>query len=186
VLDLEPFSLERLSGVREPAVSDLHIDDFYKDIAKVLNNLYQSFPRKTTVYVEDIAGYEEPDEFGLHSNRHLACLGAMIWLSEEGYIRFESEIRQEAVDQAVLTGRTFSALSAVATELSEAELADLGEGLPASLRATANEGFGDAVPDSVIRGQRTNINRLRLALRSKSSDRLRSVALAILDRAAGG
>ena len=167
-------------------MSDLHIDDFYKDIAKILNHLYQSFPRKTTLYVDDIAGFEEPDEFGLHSNRHLACLGAMIWLAEEGYIRFESEISQQAVDQAVLTGRTFSALSAVATSVSDAERADLGEGLPEGLRATASEGFGDSVPDSVIRSQRTNINRLRLALRAKSSDRLRSVALDILDRAAPG
>ena len=84
----------------------------------------------------------------------------------------------------MLTGRTFSALSAVATTLSDAERADLSEGLPAALRATASEAFGDAVPDSVIQGQRTNINRLRLALRSKSSDRLRSVALDVLDRAA--
>ena len=173
-----------IANRRREQVSDLHIDDFYKDIAKVLNHLYQSFPRKTTLYVEDIAGFEEPDEFGLHSNRYLACLGAMIWLAGEGYIRFESELRQEAVDQAVLTGRTFSALSAVATTLSDAERTDLSEGLPAALRATASEAFGDAVPDSEIQGQRTNINRLRLALRSKSSDRLRSVALDVLDRAA--
>lgn len=166
-------------------MSDLHIDDFYKDIAKVLNNLYQSFPRKATVYVEDIAGFEEPDEFGLHSNRHMACLGAMVWLAEEGYIRYEGTIRQEAVDQAVLTGRTFTVLSTVATEIEDDELADLGEGLPATIRATATEGFGDSIPPSVIRSQRTNINRVRLALRSRSSDRLRSVTLDILARAAG-
>ena len=166
-------------------MSDLHIDDFYKDIAKILNHLYRSFPRKATLYVEDIAGYEDPDEFGLHSNRHMSCLGAMVWLAEEGYIRYESTIRQEAVDQAVLTGRTFTVLSSVAGDLSEDELSDLGAGVPASLRATATEGFGDAIPPSVIRSQRTNINRVRLALRSKSSDRLRSVTLDILARAAG-
>ena len=165
-------------------MSDLHIDDFYKDIAKILNHLYQSFPRKTTVYVEDIAGHDEPDEFGLHSNRHLACLGALIWLAEEGYIRFDSAIRQEAVDQAVLTGRTFTALSNIAPELSSAENGDLGEGLPADLRATAQEGFGNEIPPSVLASQRTNINRVRLALRARSSDRLREVTLAILALAA--
>ncbi|HSG90714.1 MAG TPA: hypothetical protein VLA56_15975 [Pseudomonadales bacterium] len=164
-------------------MSDLHIDDFCKDIARILNQLYLQFPRKTTIYVEDIAGADEPDEFGLHSPRHMACLGALIWLSEEGYIRFESGIRQEAVDQAVLAGRSFTVLSSMARAITEEEGADLGSGLPATLRSTAAEGFGEQIPESVLRDQRTNINRLRLALRSRSSERLRAVTLDILAQA---
>ena len=72
----------------------------------------------------------------------------------------------------------------MASELDDAETGDLGGGLPAALRATAEEGFGDSIPPSVLRSQRTNINRVRLALRSKSSDRLRIVTLDILARAA--
>lgn len=165
-------------------MSDLHIDDFCKDVARALAQLYQSFPRKTTVYVEDISGPDEPDEFGLHSNRHLACLGALVWLAEEGYIRFDDTIRQEAVDQAVLTGRTFTVLSSVAPALEAVEASDLGDGLPDPLRATATEAFGAEVPASVIEGQRTHVNRLRLALRSKSSARLRTVTLSVLALAA--
>lgn len=157
-------------------MSDLHIDDFFKDVARILNQLYLAFPRKTTVYIEDIAGHDEPDEFGLHSNRHLACLGALVWLSEEGYIRFEDTIRQEAVDQAVLSGRSFSVLSALAVDVRDA----LDETLPTGLRATAEHGFGGEVPPSVLNDQRTNITRLRLALRSKSSYRLREVTLDLL------
>lgn len=164
-------------------MSDLHIDDFCKDIARILNHLYLQFPRKTTVYVEDIAGPDEPDEFGLHSPRHMACLGALVWLSEEGYIRFESTIRQEAVDQAVLAGRSFTALSSMAGRISDEERDDLGDGLPEDLQRTAANGFGSDIPDSVLREQRTNINRLRLALRSRSSERLRIVTLDVLRQA---
>lgn len=166
-------------------MSDLHIDDFCKDIARILNHLYLQFPRKTTVYIEDISGPDEPDEFGLHSHRHMACLGALVWLEEEGYIRFASTIRQEAVDQAVLAGPSFSTLTSIARRLTEAEQTELGAGLPETLRRTAEEGFGDEIPPSVLREQRTNINRLRLALRSRSSDRLRDVTLDILAQARG-
>lgn len=93
-------------------INDLHIDDFYKDTAVILARLYSVFPRKTTVYVEDISGPDTVDEFGLHSDRHLACLSTLIWLSEEGYIRFEETIRQEAIDQATLTHKGFTRLSA--------------------------------------------------------------------------
>lgn len=164
-------------------MSDLHIDDFCKDIARILNHLYLQFPRKTTLYVEDIAGPDDPDEFGLHSPRHMACLGALVWLSEEGYIRFESSIRQEAVDQAVLAGRSFTVLSSIARRITDDERADLGAGLPDDLRRTAAEGFGEEIPESVLRDARTNINRLRLALRSRSSERLRLVTLDILGQA---
>jgi hypothetical protein len=165
-------------------MSDLHIDDFFKDVARILNQLYLAFPRKTTVYIEDVAGHDEPDEFGLHSDRHLACLGALVWLSEEGYIRFEDTIRQEAVDQAVLSGRSFSVLSAAAVDVRGD--GGLEETLPSGLARTAAHGFGGEMPASVIRDQSTNITRLRLALRSKSSDRIREVTLDLLRQAAGG
>lgn len=72
---------------------DLQIDDFYKDAAGGLLALYQAFPRKIALYVEDLIGREEPDEFGLPSKRHQSCLGALLWLADEGYLRFESTIQ---------------------------------------------------------------------------------------------
>lgn len=91
-------------------LNDLHIEDFYKDTAIILARLYSIFPRKAAVYVEDISGPDTVDEFGLHSDRHLACLSTLIWLSEEGYIRFDDTIRQEAIDQATLTHKGFTKL----------------------------------------------------------------------------
>lgn len=92
-------------------MADLHIEEFYKDAALVLAQLYAAFPRKTSVYVEDIAGADTPDEFGLHSKRHLACFGAMVWLAEERWIRYTDTIGQTAIDQAILTQATFTLLS---------------------------------------------------------------------------
>jgi len=88
-------------------LDDLHIHDFYRDAGRVLLALYLQFPAPSTVYVEDIAGPDTPDEFGLHSPRHLACLGAMTWLKECGYINFSQLVRQEAVEEATLTHRSF-------------------------------------------------------------------------------
>ncbi len=84
-------------------MSDLHIDDFFKDVARILLRLYASFPRPTQLFVEEIIGPDKPDEFGLHSNRHMACFSTMLWLAAEGYLRYEASIRQEVLDQVVLT-----------------------------------------------------------------------------------
>jgi len=91
-------------------MADIHIEDFYKDCARILLQLYMAFPRRSSVFVEDIAGPDTPDEFGLHSKRHMACLGAMLWLADEGLLRYESTISQDAIDQAVLTEAGFLAL----------------------------------------------------------------------------
>ncbi len=92
-------------------MTDLHIDDFYRDIGKALVLLYAHFPRRMTLIVEDIAGPDTPDEFGLPSPRHEACLQALLWLAQTDYLTFESLVRQEALDQAVLTHRAFLTLT---------------------------------------------------------------------------
>jgi len=86
---------------------DVHIDDFYHDIAATLLSLYQQFPRKVSLYIEDVSGPDDVDEFGLHSQRHLSCMGAMLWLQDEGYIRFEELVREEAIEAATLTQKAF-------------------------------------------------------------------------------
>jgi len=88
-------------------LDDLHIHDFYRDAGRILLALFQQFPAPATIYVEDIAGPDTPDEFGLHSPRHLACLGAMTWLRECGYINFSQLVRQEAMEEAALSHRSF-------------------------------------------------------------------------------
>ncbi len=90
---------------------DIHIEEFYHDSFRVLNTLYRAFPKKCNVFVEDIAGKDQPDEYGLHSDRFQCCFGSMLWLEQEGFIRFEGTMRQEAIDQASLTMKGLALVS---------------------------------------------------------------------------
>ena len=92
-------------------MADIHIDEFYQDCANVLVQLYTQFPRRTSLYVNDITTPEPPDEFGIPSRRHQACFDAFLWLQDEGYIRYEDRVRMEGLDQVVLTEKSFVRLS---------------------------------------------------------------------------
>ncbi len=130
---------------------DLQIDDFYKDAAAGMLLLYQSFPRKIGLYVEDLIGREEPDEFGLPTPRHQSCLGTLLWLADEGYIRFDSTIGYDALDQATLSEKGFLRLS---------------RGLPHLIED------GEPLPPSVHRVQATLAYQLREALGSRQGERV--------------
>ena len=132
-------------------MTDLHIDDFYRDVAKIFLRLYAIFPRKTVLYVEDISGPDQPDEFGLHHPRFEACFSTMVWLAEHGYLNFDTNIRQEALDQAVLSQKAFLLLSS----RSELGLTPVDENpdLPPSVRLHAQ----------------SNISQLRAAVGDGSS-----------------
>ena len=132
-------------------MADLHIDDFYRDVAKIFLRLYAVFPKKIVLYVEDISGPDEPDEFGLHHPRFQACFSAMVWLAEHGYLSFEANVRQEALDQAVLSQKAFLLLS------SRSNLEP----------ATASN--KESLPPSVLEESLANIAQLRHALREGSS-----------------
>jgi len=127
--------------------SDIHINDFYHDAAKILIALYKQFPRKTMLYVEDIAGPDTPDEFGLHSTRHGACFSTLLWMAHGDYLQYDDTVRQEALDQAVLTHRGFLLLNA---PFPDAEL-------PVDL------------PEQVAREQQLTIHHIRHALKHGNS-----------------
>lgn len=133
-------------------MADLHIEDFYKDAAQILLRLYSVFPRRENLYVEDFCGSDTPDEFGLPSPRHLACFGALVWLGEQGYLRYNAAIRQEALDQAVLTQKSLLLLSS-RSEMPWLEPAPEQQDLP----------------PSVLAESQTHIAQLRRALDSGSS-----------------
>ncbi len=133
-------------------MADLNIDDFYRDCAVIMLQLYSSFPRKTVLYVDDICGADTPDEFGLHSERHQAAFSAMVWLAEVGYISFADTIRQEALDQAVLSQRGFLLLSS----RSEIELGTVDE-------------TDESLPPSVMERSLINVMQIRRALKEGSS-----------------
>ncbi|MCK7547313.1 hypothetical protein ACFQGA_10235 [Marinobacter koreensis] len=146
-------------------MADIHVEEFYRDVAIALAQLYSVFPRRINLFVEDIAGPDEPDEFGLHSKRHMACFGALLWLEEEGLLRYVDTIRQEALDQAVLTREAFIRLSAPA---------------PAALvdAAGVDSGEESALPQSVRRDLSTYIHLIRQSLKSGHSARISQIVQA--------
>lgn len=150
-------------------MSDLHIDDFCRDVALALAHLYLAFPRKQILYVEDLLGPVETDEFGLPTTRFQACFSALVWLGEEGWLRFDAPIRQEALDQAVLTQRAFLLLSAAAEP-----------GAAVSQRGTGHDA---ALPPSVAAAESSRIARLRRALRQGSSIELGNAVRELLGAA---
>lgn len=136
-------------------MADIHIDDFCRDSALILLQLFNVFPRPQAVYVEDISGPDEPDEVGLHSKRYMACLGTMLWLAEEGFLRYENMIYQDGIDQAVLTRKTFILLCAV----SDIHL----------------EKPDPSLPPSVASEKMSLVEQIRAALRSRSSDQISTI-----------
>ena len=52
---------------------------------------------------------DQPDAFGLHSDRFSPCFGALLWLAQEAYLRYASTIRQEAIDAALARLRQYAA-----------------------------------------------------------------------------
>jgi hypothetical protein len=114
---------------------DVHIDDFFSDTAVILLSGLQNFPAPQILFIEDICGPDDTDEFGLHSPRHLAALGAIQWLRDENYVRFGVIDRQESVDDFVLTSKSFSRLIKV--------LRDSGE--PVFLELTNARKEGDSI-----------------------------------------
>ena len=136
-------------------MTDIHIDDFYRDVAKIFLNLYALFPRKTILYVEDICGPDQPDEFGLHHPRFQAGFSAMVWLGQHGYLTFEDTIREEALDQAVLTRKAFLLLSS-----------------RSDLDLVSADSLQDLSP-SVLEHTQANITQLRTAVREGSSITIR-------------
>lgn len=147
-------------------MAGIHIDEFYADAARTIVSLYGVFPRPVTVFAEDICGPDEPDEYGVHSNRHLACFATLLWLAEEGYLRYNETIRHEAIDQVVLSGRCFTALLTPAAGVEQDPDSDL--------------------PPSVQAEHATLIYQLEQALKSKSSLKIQTAFAPLLQRMAQG
>ncbi|GAA3937107.1 hypothetical protein [Litoribacillus peritrichatus] len=128
-------------------MDELHIDDFYRDCAIVLLRLYRSFPRKVSVYVGDLCGYEETDDVGLYSDRFQACFAAIIWLEEEGFIRYAGTIGQEAIELSTLTQKAFNQLSGRAYQAPNAQTVAFSSAptLAAQIHSALNQGTSEQV-----------------------------------------
>jgi hypothetical protein len=158
-------------------MADINIENFYQHIAKILSILYAAFPSKSPLYVDDIAGVDNPDEYGLHSPHYTAGFFAMLWLADEQYIRHVDTIRQDGVDQAVLTHKAFLKLTRVSEPIYQTTTYQIEK--PDVPRIPQTEGDGSS--PSVIENHRLVINQLRRALLSGDSIAIAKVVRHILD-----
>ena len=157
-------------------MADINIENFYKHIARILSILYAAFPSKSPLYVDDVAGVDDPDEYGLHSPDYTAGFFAMLWLADEQYIRHMDTIRQDGVDQAVLTHKAFLKLTQVSEPIYQATIGQAEEADLISVPQTVDPGSSP----SVIEDQMLVINQLRHALRSGDSIAIAKVVRHIL------
>ncbi len=153
-------------------VADINIENFYTHIAKILSILYAAFPSKTAIYVDDVAGIDDPDEYGLHSPHYTAGFFAMLWLADEDYIRFADTIRQDGIDQAVLTHKAFLKLTQVSEPIYDTLVYD--ESNVVSIVPP------EELSPSVVEDQKLVINQLRQTLRSGDSIAINKVVNHIL------
>jgi hypothetical protein len=152
-------------------MADINVEYFYHDIAKILSNLYSSFPSKAAIFVDEVSGVDEPDEYGLHNNRYTACFYAMLWLQEEGYLRYSDTIRQDGIDQATLTQKAFMRLSAVADPIYTDPVGEAED---------ESEPDEDGLSPSVLEDRMLVVNQLCRALAARSSIAISKVVQHIL------
>lgn len=163
-------------------MADINIDNFYRHIAKILSILYSAFPTRSPIYVDDVAGIDEPDEYGLHSPHYTAGFFALIWLADEGFLRYSDTIRQDGIDQAALTNKAFMRLSQPVERIYLEPGYSPDESLDKSLDKSnvVNIAPAEKLSPSIIEDQKMVINQLRFALKRADSIAIAKVVQHIL------
>jgi hypothetical protein len=155
-------------------MADINIDNFYRHIAKILSILYTAFPTRSPIYVDDVAGIDEPDEYGLHSPHYTAGFFALIWLADEGFLRYTDTIRQDGIDQAALTNKAFMRLTQPVERIYVEPVYSPDESNVVNIAPVEN------LSPSIIEDQKLVINQLRFALKSEDSIAIAKVVQHIL------
>ena len=157
-------------------MADINVENFYRHIAKILHILYSHFPTRAALYVDEVAGIDEPDEYGLHSPTYTAGYFAMLWLADEGYIKYADTIRQDGIDQAFLTHKAFLIL----THASDTMINETLDSHPEAGSNVVSLQLADEISPSLREEKKLVINQLRDALRSGSSIAVTKVVKHIL------
>lgn len=158
-------------------MADINIDNFYRHIAKILSILYAAFPTRSPIYVDDVAGIDDPDEYGLHSPHYTAGFFALIWLADEGFLRYSDTIRQDGIDQAALTNKAFMRLTQPVERIYVEPVFLPDESDESNV---VNMAPVENLSPSIIEDQKLVINQLRFALKSEDSIAVAKVVQHIL------
>jgi hypothetical protein len=98
----------------------------------------------------------------------MSALSGVIWLKDQGYIDYESLVKQEAIDFAVLTEKSFLILTNQA-------VISLPDAMQESLAL-------ENLPPYALKKALTNISLLRKALKSRSSINIEQVVFHLLEQ----
>jgi len=158
-------------------MADINIENFYRHIGKILNILYAAFPTRSPIYVDDVAGIDEPDEYGLHSPDYTSGFFALIWLADEGFLRYTDAIRQDGIDQATLTNKAFMKLTEPVEPIYIHPVLLTDESEESNVISLAPL---EKLSPSLIEDQKLVINQLRQALASGDSIAITKVVQHIL------
>jgi hypothetical protein len=121
-----------------------------------------------------VAGIDAPDEYGLHSPVYTSGFFALLWLADEGYLRYTDTIRQDGIDQATLTHKAFLKL----TQVSEPIYREVA--MRSDDSNVVNLQPAEDLSPSLQEDRKLVINQLRVALRSGSSIAITKVVNHIL------
>lgn len=131
---------------------DLHITEFYNDTGRIFNRLYSSFPRLITIWLDEISGPDTVDEYGMHSDRHMACYSTMLWLQEEGYLRYSDIEKEDGFNHCCLTQKGYGLMSGIILE-NETGYRPIDR-IRAALKEKSSTLMEEAVTDILARGSR--------------------------------
>jgi hypothetical protein len=107
-----------------------NMDDFNKATALVLEKLYESFPQRISIDIEEL----EPD---VDKNTLRSFADTLLFLEREGFIRFDSRITNEVFQGATLTSKGLAILNSVPEVLNEKT--PLGQKLSGALKGGSKE-----------------------------------------------
>lgn len=119
-----------------------NMDDFNEAVAVILAKLYETFPRGTLLVVRDLAKDASDDRLGNFG-------GTISFLQKEGFISYESRLRDEQFNGVVLTSKGLAILNSTPESLKESK--SLGSKLVAVLKEGSKEAI-KALVQQVIRG----------------------------------
>ena len=127
-----------------------NIDLFNEYVARILAQLYESFPVKEKLYASTISGHTDDNRYGTicapdgsESKEAQVAFHTIGWLVDNGYVRAEQRLDGRYYDYCALTEKGLKVLQAVPDSVQTTET--VGEKL---VRLT-KEGGGDLARDFI-------------------------------------
>ncbi len=135
----------------------MNIDLFDEYASKILAQLYESFPVKTSLDATKLSGHTESNDLGViidddgNESKYFDVARATIeWLWESGYIKSNSEMKPHGLPSAVLTSKGLAVLKSVPKSIKRTDT--LGDRLAAAVRSGGKETASELLKAALAKG----------------------------------